>query len=64
MALGLINEGNERLTKAALTKNTIEITVAQKLISEGTSQLHKLESELSIFETEKEKVLEKRLRIS
>lgn len=64
IALGLIREGTDRLTKAAAAQNIVEINVSQTLISEGTTQLQKLETELSVLEMEKEKILKKRLKIN
>nr|XP_042906334.1 uncharacterized protein LOC122270948 [Parasteatoda tepidariorum] len=63
IGIRLIKEGTERLKKAAGMQNIVEMTVAQNLISEGTDQLTKLESELTVFETGRDQLLSKRLKI-
>lgn len=62
IALGLIAEGTERLSKSIIEKNNVETTVASALISQATEQLKKLETKLSEIEMEKVQVLKKRIK--
>lgn len=62
IALGLIAEGTERLTKSISEKNNVETTVASTLISQATEQLKKLEARLSVIEMEKTQILKKRIK--
>jgi hypothetical protein len=59
IALGLISEGTERLSKSIMEKNNVETTVASALISQATEQLKKLEAKLSEIEKEKAQILKK-----